>query len=83
MQIACRIAEILEGPNPPHLVRPRYQKTPVRPSVKLKNSMYLITCDFKFFNTILAKFSGDPWVMGHMGHGSSVQWVMWVMGQSE
>jgi hypothetical protein len=52
------------------------KKTPVHPSVKLKNSMYLITCDFKFFNTILAKFSGDPWVMGvkcsmgHVGRGS-------------
>jgi hypothetical protein len=45
--------------------------------------MYLITCDFKFFKTILAKFSGDPWVMGHLSHGSSVQWAIWVMGQSE
>jgi hypothetical protein len=33
--------------------------------------MYLINCDFKFFNIILAKFSGDPWVMGHIGHGSA------------
>jgi hypothetical protein len=57
-------------------------KTPVHPSIKLKNSIYLITCEFKFFNTILAKFSGDPWVMSQMGHGSRVQWVMWVIGQS-
>jgi hypothetical protein len=34
--------------------------------------MYLITCDFKFFKTLLAKFSGDPW-----------SWVTWVMVQSE
>ena len=26
---------------------------------------------------------GDPWVMGHMGHGSRAQWVTWVMGHSE
>jgi len=25
----------------------------------------------------------DPWVMGHMGHGSRAQWVTWVMGHSE
>ena len=25
---------------------------------------------------------GDPWVMGHMGHGSRAQWVTWVMGHS-
>ena len=24
-----------------------------------------------------------PWVMGHMGHGSSIQWVTWVMGHSK
>jgi len=26
---------------------------------------------------------GDPWVIGHMGHGSRAQWVAWVMGHSE
>jgi len=26
---------------------------------------------------------GDSWVMGHMRHGSSAQWVTWVMGHSE
>jgi len=25
----------------------------------------------------------DPWVMGHMGHGSRAQWVTWVMGHSD
>ena len=24
-----------------------------------------------------------PWVIGHMGHGSSIQWVTWVMGHSK
>ena len=24
-----------------------------------------------------------PWVMGHMGHGSSTQWVTWVMDHSK
>jgi hypothetical protein len=57
--------------------------TPDHPSFKLKNTMYVFTCDFTFFNTILAKFSGDPRVMGRMGHGSRLQWVIWVMGQSE
>lgn len=43
--------------------------------------MYLLACDFKFYNSMLAKFSSNPWVM--MGHGSSVQWVLQVTGQSE
>jgi hypothetical protein len=59
------------------------KKTPVLPIVKVKNSVYLITCDFKFFNTILAKCSGDPSIMSHISHGSSVQWVLWVMDQAE
>jgi len=25
----------------------------------------------------------DPWVMGHMGHGSRAQWVTWVMGHCD
>jgi hypothetical protein len=53
-----RIAEVLQGSNPPHVVRPRYQNAPKRLSVKLKNSMCLITCNFKFCNAILAEFSG-------------------------
>jgi hypothetical protein len=38
--------------------------------------MYRITCDFKFFNTSLAKFIDDPWVMGQVFHGSCGSWVI-------
>jgi hypothetical protein len=37
--------------------------------------MYLITCNFKFSNTIIAKFSGDPWVTGQVFNGSYGSWV--------
>jgi hypothetical protein len=79
MLIVCRMADSLEGPNPPPCAS-AFKKTPVHPSVKLKNYWYLITCGFKFFNTILAKFNGGLSVMSLMSHGSSVQWVIWVMG---
>jgi len=43
---------------------------------------------FRYHNESLTHFDSIienalPWVMSHMGHGSSIQWVTWVMGHSK